>query len=111
MICAALKLSVLGVLLFVCCSQGTVVERVGNKIKPSAKGSIWPGTTFLLDNVALKDGVLFAFRGYFRNFNPVQFQIWRVMNETQRVYKMVADYEVSPTLPKNSEDVSIYDPI
>jgi len=53
------------------------VRRVGNNERPSPAGVDVPGAAFLLPDSFQTDGVVFAFAAYYRNSNPIRFQLWR----------------------------------
>jgi len=53
------------------------VRRVGNNERPSPAGVDVPGAAFLLPDSFQADGVVFAFAAYYRNSNPIRFQLWR----------------------------------
>ena len=40
-----------------------------------------PGAAFLLPDSFHTDGIVFAFAAYYRNSNPVRFQLWRPVKE------------------------------
>lgn len=82
------------------------VLRVGNEIKAAPRGLEWPGLIFLLDNVALQDGVLFAFTAYFRAIKKVHLQIWRPVNESTDEYRLVGDWPTVPAVVDGRENVS-----
>ncbi len=64
------------------------------------------GVTFLLDDVILAEGVVFAFAAYFRNDAPAAFQIWRpVGGSGSKQFKLISSLEVVPAVDKAVEQV------
>jgi len=53
------------------------VRRVGNSERRSKAGVDVPGAAFLFPDSFQTDGVVFAFAAYYRNSNPVRYQLWR----------------------------------
>jgi len=91
--------------------QGDGVSRVGNAIQGSSSGVDTPGATFLINDFVLADGVLFAFRAYFRSDKPLYFQIWRPVaaNDTSSDddFSLVAGWRVIPSIVDDIEDIYI----
>ena len=82
------------------------VSRVGNAIRSSFSGVDVAGATFLINDIVLADGVLFAFRAYFRSDKSVRFQIWRpVPNEAEGTFELISDNKVIPSLVDGVEDI------
>ena len=63
------------------------------------------GVTFLLDDVILVEGVVFAYAAYFRNEAPAAFQIWRPMSAGSKQFKLISSLEVVPAVDKAVEQV------
>ena len=82
------------------------MRRVGNQIRAGTGGANFDNTAFLLHHNALEDGVLFAFSAYFRNLNPVYFQLWRPAASADRRYTLVHEWPFNPALSGGKEDVS-----
>lgn len=84
------------------------IKRVGNDIKASTSGADWGKTTFLLHDTALADGIIFAFSAYFRNQNPVHFQIWRKGSAPVNNFTLVHEWPFSPAVSERKEDIYIH---
>ena len=85
------------------------VAKVGNAILASSSGVDVPGVTFLLNDMILTEGVVFAFSAYIRSNKPVHFQIWRsVVNGTKDSYRLIGDTRVVPSVNNDREDVSSF---
>jgi len=62
-------------------------------------------TTFLLPDSFQADGVVFAFAAYYRNSNPVRFQLWRPVDTTT---ENVAGVErTDAQAPSSSSETSV----
>ena len=86
---------------------GERVSRVGNAIRRSSSGVDVPDTAFLTNDV-LEEGVLFAFRAYFRSDKPVRFQIWRPTPDgSEGNFTLIWESRVVPSLVPDMEDVYI----
>ena len=66
-----------------------------------------PGVTFLLDDVILRSGVLFAYAAFFRNNNPVHFQIWRPTGQGDKTFTLISSMRVDPAVEQGVEQVSV----
>ena len=95
------------ILLFVvAAATASQVSRVGNAIRRSSSGVDVPGATFLINDIVQADGVLFAFRAYFRSDKPVRFQIWRPTSDgSNGTFELVSDTKVIPSLVDEMEDI------
>ena len=59
-------------------SEAYTIDKIGNDNKQaSTLGVDVAGATFLMNNQVGEDGIIFAVSAYFRNTNPIFFQIWR----------------------------------
>ena len=65
-----------------------------------------PGVTFLLDDVILRSGVIFAYAAYFRNGHPASFQIYRPTGVGTKTFKLISSMEVTPAVNMGVEQVS-----
>ena len=82
------------------------VSRVGNAIRSSSSGVDVAGATFLINDIVLAEGVLFAFRAYFRSDKPVRFQIWRpIPSGVEGTFELISDSKVIPSLVNEVEDI------
>ena len=88
----------------VCSSR---VSRVGNAIQSSLSGVDLPGATFLINDIVLDEGVLFAFRAYFRSDKPLRFQIWRPVPNAvmEGRFRLISDTWVIPSVVNEVEDI------
>ena len=85
------------------------VAKVGNAMLASSSGVDVPGVTFLLNDMILTEGVVFAFSAYIRSNKPVHFQIWRsVVNGTNNSYRLIGYTRVVPSVNNDREDVSSF---
>ena len=67
------------------------------------------GTTFLLTDSVLVDGIIFAFSAFFRATTPVRLQVWRPVNQTipgTFYLKLVWELKVIPVVAMQRENVS-----
>ena len=91
------------------------VRRVGNSPRASTAGVDAPGAAFLLPESFQKDGVVFAFAAYYRNINPVRFQLWRPVEATESgeirspetTVQLVSQLSVIPSVEDSRETVCI----
>ena len=96
------------------------VRRVGNNERPSMAGVDAAGAAFLLPDSFQTDGVVFAFAAYYRNSNPVRFQLWTPVDASEddgqqttppRVsslytsVRLLAHYTVTPSVKDAHETV------
>ena len=51
--------------------------------------------------------MLYAFAAYFRNSNPMKFQVWRPVNLGTRSYQLIKEWSITPTVVNGREDVSV----
>lgn len=58
------------------------------------------GVSFVLPDSFQTDGVVFAFAAYYRNSNPVRYQLWRPVDTTK-------DVDLQTTTPPSSRDTSV----
>jgi len=65
------------------------------------------GGMFLLPDSFQTDGVVFAFAAYYRNSNPVRFQLWRPLETTGPVttVRLLAHLTVTPSVIESRETV------
>ena len=88
------------------------IANIGNEVKPSISGIDISGSTFLIKNAVLTDGVVFAFSAFFRNDNPVQLQIWRPTTSGREAdrnyYKLISQMRVIPSIRGAREDVRVF---
>ena len=66
------------------------------------------GATFLINDVILKRGVVFAYSAFFRSNKPVRLQIWRPLSLSadEKAFRLVSETRVVPSLILSREDVS-----
>jgi hypothetical protein len=88
------------------------VSRIGNKIIGSPSGVDVEGAIFLLNDVSLEEGVVFAFSAYFRTNSKTTFQIWRPSNATSANpdttnFELIGELPVVPSVVDSREDVSL----
>ena len=86
---------------------GERVTMIGNEIKASVSGVDEAGTTVLMSEVVLDEGVVFAYSAFFRSEKPVRFQIWRPVENVSESYQLVGETRVIPAVNKAREDVSM----
>jgi len=76
------------------------------KLIPSAhsqfSGAV--GTTFLLTDSRLPDGVIFAISAHYVSQQPVRFQVWRPTNVSS-TYKLVWEHPYQSPVAKGRHDV------
>jgi len=71
-----------------------------------------PGVTFLLNDTALDDGIIFAFSAYIHAVTPVRLQVWRAAADQQttnvnfKPFKLMWELRVVPTAAGQRQDVS-----
>jgi len=96
------------------------VRRVGNSEYPSSAGVDVPGVAFLLPDSFHTDGVVFAFAAYYRNSNPVRYQLWRPVESTEpgnvstaapessseTTVRLLSQITITPSVRDSSETVS-----
>ena len=93
-----------------CFCSGPAEERVamiGNEIKASLSGVDRAGTTVLMRDAVLEDGVVFAYSAFFRSEKPVRFQIMRPVENETDTYQLIGETRVIPAVKNAREDVSI----
>ncbi len=92
------------------------VKQIGNPIFPSMDGLDVSGATFLMNDVVIEEGVVFAYSGFFRSLKPMWFQIWRPskangdplsnpLDSNNTVFKILGQTSIVPTT-FSREDVS-----
>ena len=69
---------------------------VGGHILPSDRGVDVPGKTFLLNDILPEDGVVTAITSFYRNYNPVHFQVWRADKSAKNTFTLVDDVVLVP---------------
>ena len=67
------------------------------------------GRTILQFNLVMRDGVIFAYSGYFLNTRRIRFQVWRTADVWTRKYSLVGETVVNPKTTYQKEDVSLMD--
>ena len=93
---------------------GERITRIGNAIVGSPSGVDVAGAIFLLNDVLLEEGVVFAFSAYFRVDTLVSFQIWRPIesNDTSvdtSNFRLIGQLQTVPSVVNFREDVSMGD--
>lgn len=88
------------------------IVRIGPKIQPIlATIDSSAGSTFLVNDVVLGHGVLFAFSAFFVNTSRVHFQVWRPYknNDTSSgaTFQLVFQAAMTPSVSLSREDVSL----
>ena len=86
------------------------VASVGHEIIGSNSGIDVQGATFLMNDVILEEGVVFAFSAFFRFDSRIKFQIWRPAGPLQldhRDFQLLGEISIIPSITKDREDVSI----
>ncbi len=91
---------------------GEEIAEIGNGVVASKSGVDHPGVIFLLDDLILVEGVLFAYSAFFRSDTQLRFQVWRPMptnlaKESDRLFRLVGETVVIPSVIDAREDVSI----
>ena len=93
-----------------------VVRRVGNSERASTAGVDSAGAAFLLPDIFQADGVVYAFAAYYRNANPVRFQLWRPVDATESeaavrasetTVQLISQLSVTPSVENSRETVRI----
>lgn len=84
------------------------VHNIGNDVKASVGGPDLTGgsAVFLLRDPFPQSGVLFAFSAYFRNRNPLKFQVWRPKSTANSDFTLLAELEITPSVAGSAELVS-----
>lgn len=85
------------------------VHNIGNDVKASVGGPDLTGgsAVFLLRDPFPQSGVLFAFSAYFRNRNPLKFQVWRPKSTANSDFTLLAELEITPSVAGSAELVYI----
>ena len=86
-------------------SESKNVVVIGNQLQASVSGVDVSGATFLLNDVILTRGVVFAYSAFFRSNKPLRFQIWRPSGN-QKSFRLISETRVIPSLVLDREDVS-----
>ena len=68
----------------------------GNDILPSKLGFDNQPATFLLNDIILEEGVVYAFQAWFRNTLPMYFQVWRPACEGCMNHTLIGEVRVEP---------------
>lgn len=72
------------------------IERVGHEVNWSPDqapvGLNYQNITFLLNDIILQDGLLFAYSAYYLTNQPMRFQIWRPVSVTVFRAKFTCDF-------------------
>lgn len=99
-------------ILFTMCLLATLsacdrVSRIGNKMMASNSGVDVRGATFLINDIVMSPGVLYAFRAYFRADSPLRFQIWRPnkANPSAPSFTLISDSRIIPSVVNEIEDM------
>ena len=79
---------------------------IGNQLQASVSGVDVGGATFLLNDVILTRGVVFAYSAFFRSNKPLRFQIWRPELVNQKSFRLISETRVIPSVVLDREDVS-----
>ena len=81
---------------------------IGNQLQASISGVDVAGATFLLNDVILTCGVVFAYSAFFRSNKPIRFQIWRplTLNINEKSFRLISETRVLPSVLLDREDVS-----
>ena len=79
---------------------------IGNQLQASVSGVDVSGATFLLNDVILTRGVVFAYSAFFRSNKPIRFQIWRPSGNLKS-FRLISETRVIPSVVLDREDVSI----
>ena len=86
------------------------IERIGHEVDWSQEqvpeGLKYANTTFLLNDVIMQDGLLFAYSAYFLSNKPIRFQVWRPVSVFEREYKLLWEHRVIPAEWNTRVDVS-----
>ena len=78
---------------------------IGNQLQASVSGVDVSGATFLLNDVILTRGVVFAYSAFFRSNKPIRFQIWRPSGNLKS-FRLISETRVIPSVVLDREDVS-----
>ena len=89
-------------------SDSKSVIVIGNQLQASISGVDVAGATFLLNDVILTRGVVFAYSAFFRSNKPIRFQIWRplTLNVNEKSFRLISETRVLPSVLLDREDVS-----
>ena len=90
--------------------------RLGNALQASTSGVDVPGVIFLMNDVILQEGVVFAFSAFFRSDKPIRIQIWRPDSredetqdpETSSAFRLLFETRIIPSVINRREDVSYH---
>ena len=84
------------------------VRQIGNDLAGSLSGVDVPKVAFLLDDLILQEGIVYAYSAFWRTDTPVRFQIWRLSCAEQgcKTFALVDEIRVIPSVTKQREDVS-----
>ena len=83
------------------------VAEVGNEIIGSNSGIDVAGATFLVNDVVMEPGIVFAFSAYFRHDSRIKFQMWRPVNFPNTTeFTLLGEIPVTPSVTQMREDVS-----
>jgi len=101
------KITLLTLCLLATLSTSTRVSRIGNKMMASNSGVDVRGATFLINDIVMSPGVLYAFRAYFRSDSPLRFQIWRPnkANPSAPSFTLISDSRIIPSVVNEVEDM------
>jgi len=88
------------------------IVRIGPDIQPIvATIDSSAGSTFLVNDVVLDHGVLFAFSAFFVNTSRVRFQVWRPYKtnytSSGATFRLVFQAAMTPSVSLSREDVSL----
>ena len=85
------------------------MRQIGNDLAGSLSGVDVPKVAFLLDDLILQEGIVYAYSAFWRSDTPVRFQIWRLAcaEEGCKTFALVDEIRVIPSVIKQREDVSI----
>ncbi len=85
------------------------VKVIGNQILASSSGVDVSGATFLMNDVILTQGVVFAYSAFFRSNKPLRFQIWRPqsLHVSETKFTLIGETRVIPSVLFKREDVSL----
>ena len=84
------------------------MKQIGNDLAGSLSGVDVPKVAFLLDDLILQEGIVYAYSAFWRTDTPVRFQIWRLSCAQQgcKTFALVDEIRVIPSVIKQREDVS-----
>ncbi len=82
--------------------------QIGNDLKGSLSGVDIPRVGFLLDDMVLSEGVLYAYSAFWRKDTPVRIQIWRpsAADPDTKTFTLIDELAVIPSVTEAREDVS-----